>query len=245
MNEEIIKRLKLHFIAKGYFEMPVDTIDESLKPDLSFKNGEETTFVNVINLDTIQDRTKFFKKLMSLVAMREICNEVYVALPKILATQIDTAPFKDRGIGILTINDTIIEVLKARKTKRREEIEEKIMEKIEKLEIKIKQIEDAVINIEEEVNKLSMTRAIQKTEPEDARLNYMEEELTKIKRKLEELTDKTKKTKKEERKIKKKDNIKDNRHALEKEPNKSSMEYPSFFKDNPWIKIISSRRKEK
>ncbi|HDO21223.1 MAG: hypothetical protein NDF56_05410 [archaeon GB-1845-036] len=242
MHEDVTQKIKVYFTAEGYKELNLENLHESLKPDLAFKMGEKTIFINIIDLEVVKDRSRFLKKLMGTVAMSDICEEVYVAIPKILATSIDTAAFKEHGIGMLIIDKTVRKVLEAER--RKIAAKEDLNRKFETIETRLNHLEKAVANLETELIRLENLKHIQVNPPEDARINLLESEVQDLRRNMERIVEKLAEI---ERKLlgtkKIKEEVKIGRLPITEGKMKiPSGELPSYLQENPWLEILSSKR---
>ncbi|MCS7384863.1 MAG: hypothetical protein NDF53_03940, partial [archaeon GB-1867-097] len=204
--------------------------------------GEKTIFINIIDLEVVKDRSRFLKKLMGTVAMSDICEEVYVAIPKILATSIDTAAFKEHGIGMLIIDKTVRKVLEAER--RKIAAKEDLNRKFETIETRLNHLEKAVANLETELIRLENLKHIQVNPPEDARINLLESEVQDLRRNMERIVEKLAEI---ERKLlgtkKIKEEVKIGRLPITEGKMKiPSGELPSYLQENPWLEILSSKR---
>ncbi|MCS7385870.1 MAG: hypothetical protein NDF55_03905 [archaeon GB-1867-005] len=247
MIEDIQDKLRTYFASEGYIENPIEEFSEQYKPDMAFRRSRETLFVYIMDLSSLSSKSALLKKIMRMVAAKKHCNLIYAAVPKIIATTLDSAALEEHGIGMLIVDDDVREVLPAKYNEMEErsaEVEE-VARKISELEAKISRLERAIANMEVAISRIEFSQPQQNIIGVIDRISDLERELSKVRdeillinrrlNKLEEKVLKAPKAKKPPPPIK--------APQASFEIKKVAEELPSFFKDNPWVSILSSRGK--
>lgn len=224
MTEEHLDLLRIFFKQKGFVETASPSKDE-----LFFEKGELRTAVLVVSSEELRKKGEALKKLLKASSLSDV-DYVYIATSRLMATTIDTSALSQHGLGLLVVDGRVIEALPAKKRARQVGLGE-LVERIAMLEAKVAELASGAqiamatpSGLEEVRAQLAELRA--RLDSSTKRLEASINSLAKRVAKLEEGQA---------------------RRAVEvevavEEPQKVEVEgLPSYFKDNPWIAILSSR----
>ena len=157
VNEKIkiIERIIGFFGSRGFSKISESKLNEEdlqVKPDLAFQKDDMRVFVKFADISIVEDRTKFIKTIMEISTLINYCDKLYLVIPKFLATIIDSDILKEKGIGLITYNGKITEVLPAVSRKVREILVKK--ENIETMFQEISDLKRLVVELIEEIREL-------------------------------------------------------------------------------------------
>ena len=184
-----LERVREYFFRQGLSEIePSELRHLEFKPSLAFTDGKNRIFVNVFPVGSLTSRNALIKFMMETAALREQCNKIYVVIPKLMATVIDSELLRDMGIGLIVYSGREIkEVVKARELKPKVPVDIDVLEEIKQISGKLKMLEDMISRLEfqvekiaEEVSKIKVVRvaaaAEEKVVAEDAEAPKVEAE---------------------------------------------------------------------
>ncbi|MEM2987283.1 MAG: hypothetical protein QXV60_04215 [Nitrososphaerota archaeon] len=156
MNEKI----KDYLLSKGWKELEKE-FKYKKSSDFIFKDElNSIIFVRILSKDELIDRNSLLENILELSSLKEEVNKIYIAMPKIYVSIIDSAPFEEYGIGIISYDDKkVMEISPAKFFKEKLKDEGKI-EKLASFEtLKLKEELDAIkkrlINLEEIIQSLN------------------------------------------------------------------------------------------
>jgi hypothetical protein len=154
------EKIKNYLLSKGWKELK-EEFKYKRDSDFIFKDElNSIIFIRILSNDELIDRNSLLGNILELSSLKEEVNKIYIAMPKIYVSIIDSAPFEEYGIGIISYDDKkVMEISPAKFFKAKL----KNLEKIEKLNsfetLKIKEELDAIkkrlINLEEVIQSLS------------------------------------------------------------------------------------------
>ena len=101
------------FRSRG-FELadPSDFEGPSGRPDMAFSGPRGTAFLVVADEKLISDRNYFMEAVMRASSLRRACNYLYLAVPKLAVPFVDAEVLRKHGIGLLMVDgDRVVEVL--------------------------------------------------------------------------------------------------------------------------------------
>ena len=246
MIEDIEDKLRTYFASEGYIEHPIDQFPQEVRPDMAFKRNSDLLFVYIIDLHLLSSKSVILRKIMRMAAVKKHCNLTYVAAPKIVATTLDSAALEEHGIGMLIVNDDVREVVPAKymEVESKPAISEEVKRKISELEEKISRLERAIANMEIAISRIEYAQPQPTTAINDEKLSEIERELSKIRddilllsRRISNIEERMSRAG-EAKKI-----VITKPPEITVEVKKAAEGLPSFFKDNPWLSILSSRGK--
>lgn len=154
----MIEIIKNHFLLKGWKEIKKEFIEFKENSDLIFEdNLGSIVFIRVLSKDELIDRDSLLKNILKIFSLREKVNKIYIAMPKIYVSIIDSAPFEEYGIGIISYDEKRIMEISPAKFFKRDIL--KSEEKIESFEIEgIKEefeiLKKRLFNLEEIIQSL-------------------------------------------------------------------------------------------
>lgn len=160
-----VNKIKQYFLSKNLIEVDEDEIRSlEIKPTLAFTDGENRIFVNILPLKAIGNRSQFIKFMMETSALKEKCNMMYIVIPSLMATIIDSEILKEMGIGLIILTgEKLREVLPAKKHKPKIIIEANLTEQIKHISNRIERIEVYIQRLEGQINQI--IRKMSRTEP--------------------------------------------------------------------------------
>jgi len=228
VKKEIIEKVREYFLSRGFQEASIDELNLKVRPDLAFTRNGDLVFVEVLEIGALSDRSLFMKALMNTSALRDYCNLLYIAAPKLLAVIIDSSTLSEYGVGLLTVGDKVLEAQPAtyrpiKSVKPQQvsieipEIEE--LKKIPLIEERIRELERVIVELRSTISNLQG-----KIYSLSSRVESLEKLGIQVKTKIPKPEVKPEVTAPVE---------------------VSSEGLPSFLKDNPWVSILSKRGEER
>ena len=228
VKKEIIEKVREYFLSRGFQEASIDELNLKVRPDLAFTRNGDLVFVEVLEIGALSDRSLFMKALMNTSALRDYCNLLYIAAPKLLAVIIDSSTLSEYGVGLLTVGDKVLEAQPAtyrpiKSVKPQQvsieipEIEE--LKKIPLIEERIRELERVIVELRSTISNLQG-----KIYSLSSRVESLEKLGIQVKTKIPKPEVKPEVTASVE---------------------VSSEGLPSFLKDNPWVSILSKRGEER
>ena len=152
-----VNKIKQYFLNKNLIEIDEDEIRNlEIKPTLAFTDGENKIFIKILPAEAISNRSQFIKFMMETSALREQCNMIYIVIPSLIATIIDSEILKEMGIGlIISTGEKIREVLPAKKYKPKIILEANLIEQIEQISSRLERIESYIYRLESQINQIA------------------------------------------------------------------------------------------
>ena len=166
---KIIERIVGFFGSRGFSKISESKLSEEdlqVKPDLAFQKDNTRVFVKFADMSIVEDRNKFIKTLMEISTLINYCDKLYLVIPRFIATIIDSEVLKEKGIGLITYNGKIVEVLPAVSKKSREILVKKesienmfqeisnLRRMLEDLISEIKDLKRRITSVERKINEL-------------------------------------------------------------------------------------------
>lgn len=149
----LYEKIKDYFLSKGWKELEKE-FKYKKSSDFIFKDKlDSIIFVRILSKDELIDRNSLLENILELSSLKEEVNKIYIAMPKIYISIIDSAPFEEYGIGIISYDEKkVMEISPAKFFKTEFKIKEEKMEKLISLEtLKFKEELD---NIKKRLNNL-------------------------------------------------------------------------------------------
>lgn len=195
------EQIKEYFLSKGHRILSSSEFSNSVEgQNLAFSDGESVIFVRILSEEELADRNSLLNAALQSLSFVGKANKVYLALPKIYATILDSEVIQNRGLGLLVFDERkVAEVILPKFFELQAPITKKLMEEIEDL----KGLKNRVLDLERTVR--SLTREL-------SRLKSTEVKIKELKLPAIEVP--------------------------------ISTGLPSFFKDNPWVEILTRRGRE-
>jgi len=194
-------------------------------------------FIMMLGERALSDRGYFMGVVMRASSLRKECNFLYLAVPKVVAPFVDIDVLKEHAIGLLVVEDG--EVWEALTSPYRPveemapggmplEFPTDLLDRLSKLEKRISRLEQEISALRPLLREVSSLRALGR------QVRELSSRVEALSRRLASLPLETR------------------RHAPPEEarvapasPQQAGVEgLPSFFKDNPWLEILSKRGEE-
>lgn len=239
MTRPFLDALRRYFSSRGYVEVSMP-LQGGL--GLAFEKGDERVAVFIIDEEAVKLRGELIKRLMK-ASKGENFDLVYVAAPKLIATVLDASVFVELGVGLLVVGENVVEAAPAKKRSQPiigEDLRRRLMrleERIDALEAEearsegVESLTERITRLELEVEALkdNISKSLRRLDATLsgilAKVNALEEVLVSLKRvKMPAVSVKE--------------------PGLEPGVTVADEGLPSFFKDNPWLKILSSKGRE-
>jgi ATP:corrinoid adenosyltransferase len=157
----LYEKIKDYFLSKGWKELKKE-FKYKKELDFIFKDElDSIIFVRILSKDELIDRNSLLENILELFSLKEEVNKIYIAMPKVYVSIIDSSPFEEYGIGIISYDEKkVMEISPAKFFKTKSKIEEEKMEKLISFEtLKLKEeldnIKKRLINLEEMVQSLN------------------------------------------------------------------------------------------
>ncbi len=154
----MIEIIKNYFLSKGWKEVKKGFVEFKEESDLIFEdNLGSIVFIRILSKDELIDRNSLLKNILKISSLREEINKIYIAMPKVYVSIIDSAPFEEYGIGIISYDEKRVMEISPAKFFKKDIL--KSEEKIESFEIKeIKEefeiLKKRLFNLEETIQSL-------------------------------------------------------------------------------------------
>ncbi len=243
MTNDIIDKLILYFTSKGYLEYEIDKLSRDDKPELAFKRGNETLSVYILDIDSLSGKGAIMKKIAEAIT-DEVSNFTYIAVLSEIESLIDHELLSKYGVGLLVINEDVEEKLSAKRRESRVmKMDEEIKNRLKELELKAIKFEKAIVELESMISRMEfLGEPTYDISSLNERLNRVEREIERIKSELSSIHSKLERL--ESKIVHEKAEVAEVPLIVketEVEVTIPSEGLPSFFKDNPWLNILSTR----
>ncbi|MDW8033438.1 MAG: hypothetical protein RMI79_00575 [Nitrososphaerota archaeon] len=214
LSQRILQRVEKLFSKGGFHTIGYD---EELH-ELVLSNGRDSVIVKVIFEDEA-DWNTIYEELASIFEKTSEYNMVYIAIPRILVENVETASFMKKGVGLIVYDDYSAE----------EKIPPEFFRKTQ-----VKQVQE-IVRIQYDEKSLRRIESLIKDLSE--RIDSLEKAYFSLLREVREMKSLLgKKVMVIEKSV-------ENLHPKLEEHIESS-DLPSFLKDNPWVEILSKRSEE-
>lgn len=148
MIEQLIRE-KIKNLFKEY-----SCIEEG-ENHLTFKVGDSILSIEILSGKEILDKNAILNSALKAIQKFEYSNKVYLALPKVYASIIDSEILQNHGLGLLTYDEKEVkEVVPAKFIKKQLIVKENYEKKIEELKIELKKLKENYIILKGAVDAL-------------------------------------------------------------------------------------------
>ncbi len=156
MGVERIERIREYFMNKGFVEIDEDELRHlEFKPSLAFTDGEETVFINVMPVEALKNKNELMRFIMETSALRNQCDKVYMVVPSLFATLIDSEILRRMKIGLIVLDEREIkEILPAKKSKSKILLDVEVIKEIREILSRLKVLEETVYRIESQIREI-------------------------------------------------------------------------------------------
>jgi len=215
LYRRIIQRVEKHFSKQGF--QPSDYGEEN--GELVFSNGREEVLVKIL-FEEEADRVLLYEALASVLEKAQEYSMVYVAAPRMVGEDAETASFMKKGVGLILYDDYGVEEKVPAESRFKKPLSRQVQQPAEtqSVERSLRRIESLIRDLSERVDSL-----------EKAYFSLLREV-----RELKSLVER--RTMAVEKPVEKPLP----RIGEQAEPEK----LPSFLRDNPWVEILSKRTEE-
>ncbi len=211
-------------------------------PDMAFSGPKGITFVLLLGEKALGDRRYFMEVVMRASSLRDKCNFLYLAAPKLVAPFVDTEVLKKHGIGLLVVGDEgVVEALASpyrpisagRQEKAPQvslEALNEVLSRLSALEERLSALEREVLSVRPALSELSALRGLgEQVRALSARLDALTRRVDALSASLARPTALTAPTA-------------PSPPTTPPSAGQPELEgLPSFFKDNPWLEILARR----
>ncbi|HDI01476.1 MAG TPA: hypothetical protein ENF78_03520 [Candidatus Bathyarchaeota archaeon] len=233
--------VKSWFKSRGFEPIEVDELGlEGDRPDMAFRGPQGLAFVLSVGEKAVGNRSYFTELVMKAVALREKCNFLYLAAPRLVATVLDTEVLRKHAIGLLVIGDErVIEALASpykpvEKTRLVSgtsvdaDLINELLSRLELLEQRIGALEAEITSLRPLAVELSSLKGLSE------QVNKLSARIDMISRRLDALSARVATPAPPTRLTP--------TPSQPQGPARPELEgLPSFFKDNPWLEILARR----
>lgn len=162
-----IESLTNFFVSKGNRPVPPENLSiEAKKPEISFTDGLNTTYLRVLQKRDLTGRNGLLKVAVDSVSFTSVANKVYVALPKIYAAVLDAAILREHGLGLIVYDARgVEEVLPASLFEHRSEVKPSV--EIEQLKRRISTLERNLETLSSELTRVKSMRPLPAPRPSE------------------------------------------------------------------------------
>jgi len=214
LYRRIMQRVEKHFSKQGF--QASDYSEEN--GELVFSNGREEVLVKIL-FEEEADRVLLYEALASVLEKAQEYSMVYVAAPRMVGEDAETASFMKKGVGLILYDDYGVEEKVPAESRFKKVLSRQIQQPVEtqSVERSLRRIESLVRELSERVDSL-----------EKAYFSLLREV-----RELKTLVER--RTMAVEKPVEK---------PLPRIEQAGSENLPSFLRDNPWVEILSKRSEE-
>jgi len=215
LYRRIIQRVEKHFSKQGF--QPSDYGEEN--GELVFSNGREEVLVKIL-FEEEADRVLLYEALASVLEKAQEYSMVYVAAPRMVGEEAETASFMKKGVGLILYDDYGVEEKVPAESRFKKPLSRQVQQPAEtqSVERSLRRIESLIRDLSERVDSL-----------EKAYFSLLREV-----RELKSLVER--RTMAVEKPVEK---------PLPRIGEQAETEkLPSFLRDNPWVEILSKRTEE-
>jgi len=122
---------------------------------LTFKVSDSILSIEILSGKEILDKNAILNSALKAIQKFEYSNKVYLALPKVYASIIDSEILQNHGLGLLTYDEKEVkEVVPAKFIKKQLIVKENYEKKIEELKIELKKLKENYIILKGAVDAL-------------------------------------------------------------------------------------------
>ncbi len=215
LSRRVIQRVEKYFSKQGF---QATDYDEE-KGELVFSNGREEALVKIL-FEEEADRVVLYEALASVLEKAKEYSMVYVAAPRIVGEDAETASFMKKGVGLILYDDYGAEEKVPAENRFRKTVNRQAQRPVE-----TRSLERSLVRIESMIRELS------------ERVDSLEKAYFSLLREVRELRRTVeRKTMVAEEPVQKK-------FSGGGEPAETGG-LPSFLRDNPWVEILSKRPEE-
>lgn len=174
MDEIKIDDIKKYFEEKKFAELGYDKLRHlEFKPSLAFTDGKNRIFINIMPIEALSKRNSFIRFIIETSILREHCEQIYIVIPKILATIVDSEMMKSIGVGILVYDGKkLSEIAPAQLCKPKVILDVEVVKNIEDILNRLSSLETAVeelsLYIEKIAEEIREFRALKVTVTQEA-----------------------------------------------------------------------------
>ncbi|PCN50399.1 hypothetical protein B6U99_04600 [Candidatus Geothermarchaeota archaeon ex4572_27] len=234
MTDRLSEAVKRYFLGRGL----VEDGSPSGGANLSFRGPMGRVAVYVIDDQALRDRGEALRRVVR-AASSQGYDLVYVAASKLVATVLDASALAEQGIGLLVVDGEVHEASPARRRPR--------AEGVEGLASRVRELEGRVEALERSPRAEAIAVRVERLEREVAELRAnLEAGLRRLVSSLTSILDKIASLEGVLSELRahtaraEATPIATPTMAAEATPS----ELPSYFKDNPWLRILSARGRE-
>ncbi|MBO3753297.1 MAG: hypothetical protein FGF53_00210 [Candidatus Brockarchaeota archaeon] len=215
LSRRIIQRVEKYFSKQGF---QATDYDEE-KGELVFSNGREEALVKIL-FEEEADRVVLYEALASVLEKAKDYSMVYVAAPRIVGEDAETASFMKKGVGLILYDDYGAEEKVPAENRFRKTVSRQAQRPVE-----TQSLERSLVRIESMIRELS------------ERVDSLEKAYFSLLREVRELR----------RTVERKTMVAE--QPVQKTFSSGGEQaetggLPSFLKDNPWVEILSKRPEE-
>ncbi len=238
MTRAIAEAVRRYFQLKGYVEEP----PPPQGPSLSFKGPSGRVAVYLIDEEALKARGEALRRLLR-ASSTDGYDLAYVAVSKPIATVVDASILHEVGVGMLIVDGQVLEATPA---KRRMTLNlrglEELRRQLSALEEKVRRLETGHETLAKPVDE-ELAFRVNRLEGEVAELRAnLEDGLRRLLSSLTSILDKIASLESMLSEMRREHKPMVEATPLREEAPPS--ELPSFFKDNPWLRILSTRGRE-
>lgn len=215
ISRRILQKVEKHFSKNGFQQLEYKGEDD----ELVLSNGKEDVLVKIL-FDEEADKVLLYEALVSVLEEAHKYSMVYVAAPRTVADDVETASFIKKGVGLILYDDYGVEervpaeirLKKALSRQAQQPVETQVVEKsLRRIESSIRELSERVESLEKAY--FSLLREVRDLKSiVERKTMAVEEPVQKSTSRVEERI--------------------------------GSERIPSFLKDNPWVEILSRRSEE-
>ena len=235
MTDQLLEAVREFFKQRGYVEAPRPR--GATQAASFFEGGGVRAAVFTVGEDALRGRGEALRSILAASTFREGVDYVYVAVPKVLATVIDSSVLSEQGLGLLVVDGRVVEALPARRRAPQPGLAE---------------LERRVAELEAQLSKLAKLKVEGLSQAELSRLDLIEARLAELRAKLDSAVKRLEASIASlAERLTRLEEVRERVEAVVEaavEEAGRAMEaegLPSYFKDNPWLSILASRGKER
>lgn len=215
LSRRIIQRVEKYFSKQGF--QATDYDEEH--GELVFSNSREEALVKIL-FEEEADRVILYEALASVLEKAKEYSMVYVAAPRIVGEDVETAAFLKKGVGLILYDDYGAEEKVPAENRLRKTVSRQAQRPVE-----TQSLERSLVKIESMIRELS------------ERVDSLEKAYFSLLREVRELR----------RTVERKTMVAE--QPVQKPfsgggEQAETVELPSFLRDNPWVEILSKRSEE-
>lgn len=214
LSRRILQRVEKYFYKQGF-----QTSDYGEEyGEIVFSNGREEVLVKIL-FEEETDKVLLYEALASVVEKAQGYSMVYVAAPRMIGENAETASFMKKGVGLILYDDySVEEKVPAESRKKALSRQAQQPAETQHVERSLKRIELSIRELSERID--SLEKAYFSLLREVRELKSLVERRTIVAEKPSQ------------------------QHLSRLEEPAESGGLPSFLRDNPWVEILSKRSEE-